>query len=383
MKKFSLSVIIPLQNEEANLPTLFRALEKQIYTDFEVLFVNNNGCNASAAMVEAWQKKQKNKAVFLLENKKNSTATSILAAIKKVKSDIIICLGDNCIPSPHWAKEMHQALAKKMIVVGDTEVLVAPGASAPEKIGKALFHNYSYRCANAIGYALPWGPIQNFGFQKKLLQSVGLFNELAGNAFDMDWCWRAVLQGHLPFHVAEAKVLYQTIKKEEAFLAQIAQFGAGEAWIRSHYSFLLAKEEQLEFLQQTQLQQALAGAERLLSTLPQNKFSQKVATAFACGIVDGTKDTPKKIRKNKNLSWGFPIGESEKEIRILVPGKGVLHLDNDGISLWKLFQKNKTKKSLAKAMQHNFSMHVHEALHEAEHFIEALRVNSSKETHEH
>lgn len=376
MKPSLLSIIIPVFNEAKHLPELFSALEKQREKNFTIFFIDNASTDSSLDLLRKWKrKKHRHFSVILLQEKTRGFAPPLAKGIKAAKSPFVATLDADCIPHPNWAAAMIEALQHHSIIVGDTSSLLSKKPTASERLSKTIFQNYSERAANAEGHALPWGPTCNLGIRKEVFSRVGSFSAAAGSAFDLDWCWRAVLQGERILFTKAVKVQHKRKTEEEAFLRQIHRYGTGEAWVQKQYAFLQDKADQMELRDpEYPLKAAFQGAERFLSLLhTPNALAQKAAVAFACGILEGHLKPLKKQKKPRIPPFGIQLSENKNSVKILVPGKGLLELTGAGKDLWHAMQHGKDLAGLQSFLQQHHGLPAHEAHHEAEHFLDAIR----------
>ena len=70
-KKINLSVVVPYFNEEKNILRTLKSLNKQTYSNFEVILINSNSSDNSFNIVNNWISKNKSKIKYKNLNKKS------------------------------------------------------------------------------------------------------------------------------------------------------------------------------------------------------------------------------------------------------------------------------------------------------------------------
>jgi glycosyltransferase involved in cell wall biosynthesis len=370
-----LSVVIPVLNESAHLPRLFRALEAQKIAAgkiLDVIFVDNGSKDDSRKKISVWMKKKNPQmSVRLFLEDRRGFAPPLNLGVSSARHRKVATLDADCYPAPDWATEMYRALSLADIIVGETKSI--SGNSSAEKLAAKLFKNYSYRTSHAEGFALPWGPACNLGFQKEIFRSCKFLPE-AGAAFDIDWCWRSVLAGATIAYAANVLAYHQRRTDEGAFLNQMFRYGTGEAWIQSRFA-PLSLDDRLDPCPELYLSRALAASSRIRETRTEKNLhalANQAAVAFACGVYDGySKLKMKKMEKlpRRPVAWR----KNQEEISVFVPGKGILDLSGAGILLWDTYVQGGRAPELQKALQRHFHISSAKALHEAKHFLQAIR----------
>lgn len=90
MKDLFLSIIIPVYNEEENIPLVIQAIDKSLVNfNYEIIFIDDFSTDTSRDVI----KTENNPSVILIELKRNYGQSSALAAgIKRAKGDYIITM---------------------------------------------------------------------------------------------------------------------------------------------------------------------------------------------------------------------------------------------------------------------------------------------------
>ncbi|RYY54998.1 MAG: glycosyltransferase [Chitinophagaceae bacterium] len=102
----SVSIIIPMRNEEKNIGVLLDAIDRQHYPRhlLEVIVVDDQSedCSAEIAASYPFVRLLHLPALQLNSYKKKTVETGVLAA----SGELIICTDADCLPSPEWLRTM-------------------------------------------------------------------------------------------------------------------------------------------------------------------------------------------------------------------------------------------------------------------------------------
>ena len=90
------SVVIPAYNEEAYIEKTLRAALAQRWDDFEVIVVDNNSTDATAARVREFP------GVILLAEERQGVQYARERGRAEARGEIIANLDADCVPSPEW-----------------------------------------------------------------------------------------------------------------------------------------------------------------------------------------------------------------------------------------------------------------------------------------
>lgn len=370
------TILIPVLDEEKNLSALFRALEavQKKSPDAEIIFVDNGSQDDSVTLIERFCHLRPN--ARLLTEKKRGFAEPLNRGLAEAKGKTILFLDADALPAPNWVMEMEKALAHAEIAVGETKSQLTGRATPYGQVSLALFVRHSQLAAHAEGYAFPWGPTCNLGARRSVFERVDLFSPEAGGAFDMDWCWRAVLQGAKLTYAPQAKVNHKRRNEREALLAQFDRYGRAEAWLQRTYGFLTGSLEEVDPLQASldAFQRLRARAQKPKGQA-QTRALEEVAVAFASGVRAGYagffRPCPlKRPKPSQLIHWR----NAQKGVTVFVPGKGITEFAGKGLKAWEALQGGVSDQEMAKLMTKLFRVPPKHALAEAVEFRKALGV---------
>ena len=360
------TILIPVFNEEKNLPRLFSALQKVLKQtpDLKIFFIDNASTDKSPLLL----KKHASKNISVLQEKKRGFPEPLNKGLDATDNNILILDADT-VPDPQWANEMIRGLEKNDIVVGETVSALSEKTEYGQLVSE-LFRDYSKKTSMAEGHALPWGPACNLGIKRSLIHKIGNFSSAATSAFDIDFCWRAILSGASISYVSNAKVVHWRKTSRLDVLKQFERYGSGEAWLARTYSFLSDGKNS------DPLATALDAYQRLRY---QSKVSKKLtialeetSLAFAIGVHSGFT-RPLQSCKHKRRLPSHAIGwMNGKNIVAFVPHRGVTTLSGKAIKIWNAYKQGCDGHQLCHVFMDTYGLNHEDAEKEAEEFLQAM-----------
>jgi len=331
------------------------------------VFVDNGSTDGSLELLEGSELPR----ARVLREPRRGFAEPLNRGVEETDGELLLFLDADAVPEVGWLSAMTKALASHDIAVGQT-ITRAPRKPTPYgRVAAKLFDGHSERTAHARGHALPWGPTCNLGVRRSAFEKAGPFSPEATSAFDIDWCWRAVLRGARLTYAGAARVKHARRTERRDLLAQFERYGLGEAWLHRTYAFLLAPEDQAT-------DPLLAGVDafrRLRHASEAAKVKslalplEEVAAAFAGGVRLGYERPHAECRLERTappapVSWA----NGPESLTVFVPGKGLAHLDGKLAELWRLLEAGASDAELAKRFGKLFRMSESDARHGAEEF---------------
>lgn len=190
----TVSVIIPVYNEERYIEGLIESLKKQDYDKekFEVIFIDGNSKDKTVDIIKQKVKLEESGRYKLLTNPDKITPKSVNMGIKESKNEIIIRLDAHSeYPSNY--------ISKCVYYLNNTDADNVGCLCRPEgknKVGKAIANvvsskfgvgNSSFRTGAENGYVdtVPFGT-----FRKELFEKIGYFNEELPRSEDNEFNYR-------------------------------------------------------------------------------------------------------------------------------------------------------------------------------------------------
>ncbi|MBK8904975.1 MAG: glycosyltransferase [Anaerolineaceae bacterium] len=139
------------------------------------------------------------------------TGTAINAAkarnigIQQASYDLLLFLDSDCLPQPNWLFEHLRRQAEGHAIVGGG---VAPIGTNYWSLSYnlTLFHEFF---ATDLAGTKNYLPTLNLSVHKRVIESVGLLNELLGRGQDIEWTTRMQKAGFIPFFEPKATVIHE------------------------------------------------------------------------------------------------------------------------------------------------------------------------------
>ena len=190
----TVSVIIPVYNEEKYINGLIESLKKQDYDKekFEVIFIDGNSKDKTIDIIKEKLNLKENDKYKILVNPDKITPKSVNIGIKEAKNEIIIRLDAHSeYPSNY--------ISKCVYYLNNTDADNVGCLCHPEgktRIGKAIANvvsskfgvgNSSFRTGTESGYVdtVPFGT-----FRRELFEKIGYFNEELPRSEDNEFNYR-------------------------------------------------------------------------------------------------------------------------------------------------------------------------------------------------
>lgn len=360
----ALTVVIPVWNEAAHLPALFRALERQRGIVLDLIFIDNASTDGSGRLLRAWRTRSSAiRSVKVLTEKKRGFAHPLNRGLKAARGEFVAVLDADTAPAPEWAKKLAAALAGGAdLVVGATDSLLSAHPTVWERTADTLFSDFSRKSARAEQNALPWGPTCNLGLKRAWYRKTGPFAPSAGPALDIDWCWRAQFQGARLEYCSGARIAHRRRNQRDAFLRQMHRYGLTDGWIVRRFSRPLglvesaAKRQPLEF--------ALSAYQRIMSVrMPRalHNARAEAAAALACGVYSSHASSmriPALPAVRRPIGWDW----DNKLSRLWVPGRGLTDLTGPARWIWREHARGAGAHEIAHKLAHK--EHIPESLAE-------------------
>ncbi|MCT4793363.1 MULTISPECIES: glycosyltransferase family 2 protein [Exiguobacterium] len=196
------SVIIPTYNRLRELREALTALTKQIYQDFEVIILNNNG-EPMTSVVADFQDKLTITAIDLPENH-HVRARNHGVSLANGRYILLHDDDDLLLPS-HIEEAVGDLEVGADLTYVDAELFTYEWQQDHRvvKTTEPFAYPYDREAMKEDSTYIPSGSL----YRKSLHEELGLFDEDVFNYWDWDWILR-VGQDHLVLHPARATVLY-------------------------------------------------------------------------------------------------------------------------------------------------------------------------------
>lgn len=223
------TVVIPAYNAEGTIEIQLRALAAQSTREpFEVLVVDNNSTDGTAAVVQQWADSLDLRVVPTSARQGVSVARNAGVAAATTGC-ILICDADDEV-SPGWVGAMLDGLREAPFVGGPVETVKLSGPSAawvslPARTTELL---------EAWGVRYPFGG--NTAFRREVFDAAGGYDEdYPAGAEEIDFAWRAKLAGFEATYVPDALLHYRIRTDLRGVLRQQFNSGQGAAQLYARF----------------------------------------------------------------------------------------------------------------------------------------------------
>lgn len=179
-KRQSVSVVIPVFNEESNMYDCLRALEKQVVKPHEIIVVDNNSTDQTVAIASRF------KGVTIISESKQGLSFGRNTGFEYATGDILARIDADSIVAPDWVKRVEAEFA-------DNEVMAITGFGrnrrglVTNKTVNVLW-NYSYFmfARSYFGVQVVWGANMAVRKSTYIKAKKYLFNDDYRNHEDQD-----------------------------------------------------------------------------------------------------------------------------------------------------------------------------------------------------
>ncbi len=181
--KHSVSVVIPARDEEANLPRLFASLEKQTYSDFEIVLVDDRSEDDTYKVMKKFQSIHPDRVKIIRNEKtfykKNPKQMVLDIGAKNASGDILLFTDADCRVPETWVESMSHPYndEKTGLVFGSVTTGGGKGLLANfQRFDHLLRYHYTAACA---GLKNPTGGFgNNLSIRAKALSDIGGFSDI-------------------------------------------------------------------------------------------------------------------------------------------------------------------------------------------------------------
>lgn len=246
----SISVIVPLRNEEKNVHKTMDALLRQQYAgNWEIICVNDRSSDSTPALLETFSKKHSNITILHIAKDVPHTASPKKRALElgfsKASHEILMTMDADCIPPTGWLHSMAKLFEPEVVVV-----------QGPKKVGGGLHLLHGYQrletlgltAVEAAGFTLGKPLVASaaaLAYRKSLFFQVGGFSdlmELASGDDDMLVHKMAQEPGKFLYNLdPTASVVTGPVQTLGALINQRARWASNGTHYRNHaYTIFLS-----------------------------------------------------------------------------------------------------------------------------------------------
>jgi glycosyltransferase involved in cell wall biosynthesis len=201
------SVIVPTYNRAALLPSLFLALQSQVYRadHLELIVVDNSSDDDTVAVVERWAAALPFPVTFRRKENRGPAASRNLGA-SLARGDVLAFVDSDCIPEPSWIYSAVRAFTPDVDIVCGS--MIGLSSSEPGMFGVQLKESLTDTGLYPSG---------NLFFRRECFEAASGFDERFGiypwgglvAGEDTDLVWRAKRSGANAVFVSDVVVGHQ------------------------------------------------------------------------------------------------------------------------------------------------------------------------------
>jgi glycosyltransferase involved in cell wall biosynthesis len=198
------SVVIPVRNGESTIGVQLEALSRQSYAgDWEVVVADNGSTDGTLAVVEDWSIKVPALRVVEASARPGSSHARNVGAAAARGTFLAFCDADDMVDE-HWLDELVTAGLRFDLVGG---VQVASELN-DDRVQGWRTPRPTDQLPTALDF-LPFTPTSNLGVWADVYESVGGLRSEYTQAHDVEFSWRAQLEGFVLGFAPKAVVHYR------------------------------------------------------------------------------------------------------------------------------------------------------------------------------
>lgn len=286
------SIIVPVYNGEHRLPTLLSALHAQTYPNLEILIVDNNSTDNTAAIIQA-----DTSVRYVWEGLQQGCSAARNAALQVAKGEILAFTDDDCIPDPEWVSEGVRSLGGDYhLAGGEIQFFFSKKPGFAEWLDACQFLNQANYVSSKFAVTA------NLFVRRQVFEQIGSFDGTVVSGGDVVFCRRACAHGFDITYAGAARISHptrQTLKslRDKAWRTG---YGAGQLsaqdkgkFIKSYLSLNDYRLPRLNFRRLRDLGINLSYRQKLLSTIVNYSV---VTLPRNIGCIFGYLDTRRELR---------------------------------------------------------------------------------------
>ena len=216
------SVVVPARNAAHDLPTLLAALRRQTLPreDFEVVVVDDRSTDATPDLVRA-----SGFAKLVEAPVRGGSYAARNLAVRLVDAPVLAFTDSDCAPTPTWLEEGLAELASTGadLVAGQIEIPLVDGSPASALVDAARHLNQEKAVADGFGATA------NLFVQRRVFETIGLFNENLQSGGDTEFGHRARAAGLTLVLAANAVVVHPARGTPRQLARKAYRLGFGAA----------------------------------------------------------------------------------------------------------------------------------------------------------
>lgn len=205
-QKAQLSVIIPCFNGADTIAIQLEALAIQQWSQsWEIIVCNNGSTDNSVAIVEQYKDKLPNLRIIDASAKRGVAYVRNVGIAAASSDAFVICDADDEV-APGWLTAMGDTLSKYDFVTGPLEFTKL---NEPWRVQKHEDKQTETPGSHQETPFYPWANGCNFGITRKVIETIGRFDESLIFGEDIEFSWRAQVAGFQLHFVPNATIYYR------------------------------------------------------------------------------------------------------------------------------------------------------------------------------
>jgi glycosyltransferase involved in cell wall biosynthesis len=229
----SMSIVVAVRNEEANIDNLFISILKQDYPteNYEVILVNDHSTDNTWPMAKKWAEQHTNIQLAELPTQSKGKKQAVALGVTLAKNDTIVLTDADCTHPASWLRNIALAYQTKKAQMLIGPVMISPANTFFEKM-QALEHaSLTTSSIGACSVGLPFmASAANLSFNKSMLgfehQMLNPKYASGDDVFLLHSAKRKKGFRISPLKGEGALVLTQPVKSVDKFLAQRARWAS-------------------------------------------------------------------------------------------------------------------------------------------------------------
>lgn len=237
----SVSVVIPCRNEEKTIHAVLDALRQQTYPQdlVEVVVADGLSTDATRTVIAAYQKRQPEMNLQLVDNPSRSIPSGVNAAIRAAHGEVIVRMDAHALPNADYIERCVHALMEGLgdNVGGVWDITPQNDTLMARAIAAAAAHPLAagdarYRFAEKAGIVdtVPFG-----AFQRSLLEKIGYFDETLLSNEDYEFNTRIRQSGGKIWLDPNIRCVYYARKNLKELSKQYWRYGFWKAQMLKRY----------------------------------------------------------------------------------------------------------------------------------------------------
>jgi len=201
-----LSVVIPVRNGANTLSVQLAALASQSSSgQFEIIIVDDGSVDETLSVANEWLISSLVPIRIISSPKSRGVGAARNRGVKAARFGLVAFCDADDMAGSGWIAAMRQGLMKADVVGGALEI---------EELNSPRVRSWQSHVPKINGLALtlsflPYAIGASLGTSKAVWESLGGFDENISGHEDVDFCWRAHLNGFSVSHVSDAVMNYR------------------------------------------------------------------------------------------------------------------------------------------------------------------------------